>query len=136
MCHKPRCTAVRFWVWVRFSAMIPPPEDVPSWYTAHACLHRAHLPREVALRVRDFVDPQLAVRCGQHLVYRRYCRLAEPLEAKLDALTHTLDTLRKKRLRQLNAIEQSCTHPQRRRMREPGCYGDRYWKCPDCHKEW
>lgn len=113
-----------------------PSKDVPSWYTAHACLHRAHLPRDVALRVRDFVDPQLAVRCGQHLVYRHYYPLTEPLEVQIDSLTHTLETLRKTQQQKLNAIEQSCSHPQRRRMREPGCYGDRYWQCPDCHKEW
>ena len=109
---------------------------IDTWYTAHACLHRAHLPREVALRVRAFVDPQLAVRCARQLVFSEYHRLTEPLEEDLRARKRTLNSLYRQRLDALEHIEQRCTHPQRRRLREAGCYGDRYWQCPDCHKRW
>lgn len=110
--------------------------EMNAWYTAHACLHRAHLPREVALRVRAFVDPQLAVRCGQHLVYNHYSELTAPLEAELHTLKQALDTLYRTQRKRLKDIERACRHPKRQRHRELGCYGDRYWKCPDCHKEW
>jgi hypothetical protein len=110
--------------------------DHDTWYTAHMCLRRALLPHEVALRVRDFVDPQLAVRCGKQLVYRDYNSLIHPLEEQMDTMKQTLHSLYKKRMRTLKHIEQTCTHPQRRRLCESGCYGDRYWQCPDCHKEW
>lgn len=110
--------------------------EIHTWYTAHTCLHRARLPCEVALRIRGFVDPQLAVRCGRQLAFAHYNKLTEPLEDELRAQKRTLNALYTQRARMLTHIEQTCTHPQRRRLCEPGCYGDRYWQCPDCHKEW
>jgi len=110
--------------------------EIDAWYTAHACLHRAHLPREVVLRVRGFVDPQLAVRCGLRLVYDHYAPLIQPLEDHIRILKRQRDALYTQQLRALDHMMQLCAHPQRRRLREPGCYGDRYWQCPDCHKKW
>ena len=39
-------------------------------------------------------------------------------------------------IRRLSCINAQCTHPNKTRRREEGLYGERYYECPDCHKEW
>ena len=46
------------------------------------------------------------------------------------------ETLDKEYVRRLSYIDAQCTHPNKKRRREEGLYGERYFECPDCNTEW
>ena len=48
----------------------------------------------------------------------------------------TYETHYHKYIHRLSYIDAQCTHPNKTRRREEGLYGERYYECPDCHKEW
>lgn len=49
---------------------------------------------------------------------------------------NTYETHYHEYIRRLSYIDAQCTHPNKTRRREEGLYGERYYECPDCHKEW
>ena len=104
--------------------------SIDAWYEARmSLLRKQHLPSHLTELIRDFVDPGLRIRCAIRHIYRYYDKHVYPLKQQLTQLEHVFRQRQK-------YIETTCTHLKKRRLREPGLYGDRYWSCPDCAQEW
>lgn len=57
-------------------------------------------------------------------------------ESVLLPARNSYETHYNKYICRLSYIDAQCTHPNKTRQREEGLYGERYYECPDCHKEW
>ena len=57
-------------------------------------------------------------------------------ESVLLPVKDTYETHYHEYIRRLSYIDAQCTHTNKIRRREEGLYGERYYECYDCHKEW